>query len=88
LLVILFAAGLLVALAASLLIPRTRGRLIVAAAGILVVGGWSLYIEAIASCPVHGECDKGLGVFFLLVILAGWLVGVALSWLIRNPGRS
>ena len=35
----------------------------------------SVYIEKFAMCT--GECDKGLGIFFLAFTLAGWLVGYA-----------
>jgi 4-amino-4-deoxy-L-arabinose transferase-like glycosyltransferase len=87
LLVVLFAAGLVVALGLALLMRGARARLIVAGIGVIVFAGWAVYIEAIASCPAVGECEKGLGVFLLSVVLAGWLVGVALSWLIRRPTR-
>jgi hypothetical protein len=85
LLVVLFAAGLVVALGLSLLVRGARARLSVAGIGVLLFAGWTVYIEVIASCPEVGECEKGLGVFLLSVVLAGWLVGVGLSWLIRRP---
>jgi len=87
LLLIFFVAGLVVAFVAAILSNRARVRLGIAAVGVLLWVAYVLYVEKIYTCPRSGECDKGLGIFFLASSLAGWLGGVGLSWLVRRPAR-
>jgi hypothetical protein len=87
LLLVLFAVGLAVSLPVALLLRSVRARFILAGVGVVVFAAYSVYVEKIASCPAQGECDKGLGVLFLAFLLGGWLVGVALSWVVRRPSR-
>ena len=87
LLVVFFAAGVVVALTVAILSSRARMRLGLAGLGVLLWGAYAVYVEKIYTCPQSGECDKGLGIFFLAFTLVGWLVGVGLSWLVRPPGR-
>jgi hypothetical protein len=79
LLVVLFAIGFLVALAAGTLLRRTRRRVLLAAAGAAVWAGYAVWVEVFASCPRQGECDKGLGIVFVGTIALGWLAGAATS---------
>jgi hypothetical protein len=82
---ILFASGFLPGLVVAAMLRRARGRLSLAALGIVTWIAYAIYIEEFAPCPAQGECDKGIGVFFLAVVLIGWLGGVAASWIVRRP---
>jgi hypothetical protein len=82
---ILFASGLLPGLVVAAMLRRARGRLALAALGIATWIAYTIYIEELAPCPAQGECDKGLGVLFLAVVLIGWLGGIAASWIARHP---
>jgi hypothetical protein len=82
---ILFATGFFLGLAAASILRRARSRLTLAAAGIVTWIAYAIYIEELAPCPAQGECDKGIGVVFLAVVLIGWLGGVAASRIARRP---
>jgi hypothetical protein len=85
LIAILFAIGFFLGLIAASMLRRARARLAFAAAGIVISIAYAIYIEELAPCPTQGECDKGIGVVFLAVVLIGWLGGVAVSWIARRP---
>jgi hypothetical protein len=87
LLFILFASGFLGGLVVASMLRRTGHRLALAVVGIALWTFYAIYIEGLASCPAQGECDKGIGVIFLGVVLVSWLVGVAASWIVRRPRR-
>lgn len=87
LLVVLFAAGFVVALGAASALRRARARLVLGGAAAAVWAGYSIYLAAFAPCPEHGECEKGLAILFGAAILAGWLAGAAASWLLRPTDR-
>jgi Na+/proline symporter len=87
LLLVFFAAGVMVALIGAILTSRTRVRMVLAGLGVLLWVTYAIYIEKIYSCPRSGECDKELGIFLLAFTLVGWLAGIGLSWLVRPPKR-
>ena len=82
---ILFATGFFLGLVAASILRHARGRLALAVAGVVAWIAYAIYIEKIAPCPAQGECDKGIGVILLAVVLIGWLGGVAASWVARRP---
>jgi hypothetical protein len=84
LLLVLFAAGFVLALALASLFRHARPRLVLAALVVVLCGGYAIYI-AFAPCPDQGECEKGLTIIFLAAILLGWIAGVATSWRLRRP---
>ncbi len=88
LLLVLFAIGFAPGLVIGLLLQTPRRRLILAGAAIVTWMAYTVYIGTIASCPARSECAKWLGVVFLGAVLAGWLGGVAASWVVRRPVRS
>lgn len=82
---ILFAVGFFLGLIVASLLRHARGRLWLAVAGIATWIVYAIYIQELAPCPAQGECDKGIGVIFLAVVLIGWLGGIATSWIARRP---
>ena len=82
---ILFAIGFSSGLIVAAMLRHARGRLALAALGVVAWIAYAIYIEKIAPCPAQGECDKGIGVILLAVVLIGWLGGVAASWVARRP---
>jgi fructose-specific phosphotransferase system IIC component len=82
---ILFASGFLPGLVVASILRHVRGRLALAAVGIVTWIAYAIYIEEFAPCPAQGECDKAIGVLFLAVVLIGWLGGIAASWIARRP---
>jgi hypothetical protein len=85
LLVVLFAAGFVCAFLGAVLMRRRRSRVLLAAAGVALLGAYTVYVGWFASCPAHGECDKWLGVVFLGAVAAGWVIGAGASWAVRRP---
>lgn len=87
LIAILCAIGFFSGLIVASTLRHARGRLALAGGGIAIWIAYAIYVEKFAPCPAQGECDKGIGVIFLAVVLIGWLVGVAASWIARRPAR-
>ena len=87
LLVVLFAAGLVVALGVGAFVDGGRARLLLIAGGAAVWAAYAIYVEELASCPARGECEKGLGIIFAGSIVAGWIAGTAGSWALRRLSK-
>lgn len=87
-LVVLIAAGFIVGLSLALFVGRGWVRQVaVAIAGLLLLSAWSIY-SLTAECPAGHECTPGLGAFFGLFALFGWLAGVGVAALVwRDGGR-
>jgi hypothetical protein len=59
------------------------------ALGIAVWAGYAIYALQFYECPEHdGECEPGLGVFYLAILLVLWLGGIgagsAGAWMRRR----
>jgi hypothetical protein len=60
-----------------------------AAVGLAIWIGYSIYALNFYECPDHdGECDPGLGVFYLGIAMLFWLGGVAGGAAVRALRRS
>lgn len=86
LVLVLIAVGAVVGLSLGLIVGRGWMReLGLALAGFAVWAVWSVY-ALVAECPAGRECTPGLGAFYGLFVLAGWLAGAGVVAFVRRGG--
>ena len=79
-LILIVAFAALVPLAVVVLLRRWWVAWALAGVGIAAWTGYAIYALDFYECPSHtGECDPGLGVLFLGLLLVFWLGGTAVG---------
>lgn len=83
-LLILLIAALVIGTAVGAVIRRAAIRAAVAILVVVAIAAYALYATAIAPCPAHGECERGLTAIFLTPVAAGWVLGVFSGFALRR----